>query len=73
MQRRSFLKNKINKKKTRNCMSLQDVADKVYKKYGDDKCDLKILAQDIEKWGFNTTLEDAMEALEISRKKAQNG
>ena len=54
-------------------MSLQDVADKVYKKYGDDKCDLKILAQDIEKWGFNTTLEDAMEALEISRKKALNG
>ena len=52
-------------------MSLQDVADKVFKKYGNDKCDMESLACSIVRWSFNTKLEDAIEALKISRKKAQ--
>jgi len=52
-------------------MTLQDVADKVFKKYGSDKGDLESLAHSVVRWSFNTKLEDAIEALEISRKKSQ--
>ena len=51
-----------------NDMTVQDIANKVYEKYGKDEGDMKGLAYSIVRWSFNIEFCDALEALNIARK-----
>lgn len=48
-------------------MTLQKVANRVYKRYGKDEGDMVSLAHSIVGWSFNTKFDDAIDALNIAR------
>jgi len=52
-------------------MSLQDVADKVYKRYGGPEGNLESLAASISRWTW-ITYSDALKALGKSRNSENN-